>query len=128
MDKKGKTVTKSTKEELVMYSLLFVGIAAIASLFATNVILIKRISEYTVLENFYLRNTIDTLTRKEAERKQQEELSDFGFEEFSEAEEDDSVLGLEDEYAEEDANTEDLSNEKYDEFGNVIYEDFDYSL
>lgn len=59
MAKENKTVTSSTKEELVMYLLLFVGVSAIVSLFAVNVVLINKIFGNTFTENQYLRQILE---------------------------------------------------------------------
>lgn len=59
MAKENKTVTSSTKEEAVMYLLLMLGVAAIVSLFAVNVLLIDKIMDNTILENQYLRETLE---------------------------------------------------------------------
>lgn len=59
MAKENKTVTSSTKEEAIMYLLLMLGVAAIVSLFAVNVLLIDKIMDNTILENQYLRETLE---------------------------------------------------------------------
>jgi len=68
MAKENKTITKSTKEEAMMYFLLLVGVSAIVSLFAVNVILINKTMDNIVLENQYLHNTL----RLERERNTSE--------------------------------------------------------
>lgn len=55
-----KTITTSTKEEAIMYLLLMIGIAAIVSLFAVNVLLIDKIMDNTILENQYLRGSLES--------------------------------------------------------------------
>lgn len=69
MAKGNKTITKSTKEEAMMYFLLLVGVSAIVSLFAVNVILINKTMDNIVLENQYLHNTL----RLERDRNIQED-------------------------------------------------------
>lgn len=60
MGKKNKTVQSSTKEEALMYLLLIVGVAAIVSLFAVNIVLIDKIMGNTIMENHLLRQTLES--------------------------------------------------------------------
>lgn len=57
MDKKPQSKKSNTKDELVMYVLLFTGVSAIVSLFAINVILINKIMYNTIEENLILQDS-----------------------------------------------------------------------
>lgn len=72
MDKKPQTIKNSTKDELVMYLLLFVGIISIVTLFAVNVMLIDRIMENTILENQILRDSYNSSSNETTETYESE--------------------------------------------------------
>jgi hypothetical protein len=59
MDKLPQTIKRSDKDELLMYVLLFVGVSAIVLLFLVNILLIDKIMENTIEENFYLRQDLE---------------------------------------------------------------------
>ncbi|MCA9380229.1 hypothetical protein KC675_03560 [Candidatus Dojkabacteria bacterium] len=59
MDKLPQTIKRSNKDELLMYVLLFVGVSAIVLLFLVNILLIDKIMENTIKENFYLKQDLE---------------------------------------------------------------------
>ncbi|HRO65261.1 MAG TPA: hypothetical protein PKU78_03510, partial [Candidatus Dojkabacteria bacterium] len=60
MDKLPQTIKRSDKDELLMYVLLFVGVSAIVLLFLVNILLIDKIMENTIEENFYLKQDLES--------------------------------------------------------------------
>ena len=65
MAKHDKNWYKIDKEELTMYLLLFIGLAAILILFAVNIILIDRIMMHTIEENQLLRQNLNMVNSTE---------------------------------------------------------------
>lgn len=111
MAKENKTVKSSTKEEAVMYLLLMIGVAAIVSLFAVNVILIDQIMGNTITENYLLR---DNLKQKNESNPSEDRLmtDDFVEDSVYEFDQDEELLKvLEEELTQEELDnlTEDLS-------------------
>jgi len=60
MDKLPQTIKRSDKDELLMYVLLFVGVSAIVLLFLVNILLIDKIMQNTIEENFYLKQDLES--------------------------------------------------------------------
>lgn len=60
MDKLPQTIKRSDKDELLMFVLLFVGVSAVVLLFLVNILLIDKIMENTIQENFYLKQDLET--------------------------------------------------------------------
>ncbi len=117
MAQDNKTVTSSTKEEALMYILLMVGVGAVVSLFAVNIVLIDKVMESTMIENHYLRQMIelrqDTGTREEVVDTTSPglEIESEGVEKTEEADEVVEVVEVEDEDFEDFSDLEDGSND-----------------
>lgn len=67
-----QTIQKSSKDELLMYVLLFVGVSAVVLLFLINILLIDKIMENTIEENYYLKQDLQNQKLIDSKEEQKE--------------------------------------------------------
>lgn len=59
---KPKAIVRSSKQEVLMYTILFLGLFSIISLFAINIALIDKMFDSLVAENLILKDMLSTNT------------------------------------------------------------------